>query len=117
MVVNDGIYSRTLWLTTEETIFRTPSTKIIISLTNNEQSNEVLFRSDAPIELNPDSWKGAIDCLIHCNNRQGPCAWCGSDGMCCTKNPGWLDTSNGCDGTFGGESMHECVQRTRKILC
>lgn len=114
MVINDGIHSRTLWLTTEETIFHTPSTKINILLTNNEQSNKVFFRSDAPIVLN---WKGVKDCLIHCNNRQGLCVWCGSGGMCCTKKPGWLDTSNGCDGTFGGESKHECVQRAGKILC
>ena len=47
------------------------------------------------------------DCWHHCDSKQGPCSWCGTRGMCC-KN-GWHDISNGCDGTFGGISMHECV--------
>ena len=50
-----------------------------------------------------------MDCLSSCNSRQGACEWCGSMGFCCTKKNGWNDTSNGCDGTFGGETQHECV--------
>ena len=51
-------------------------------------------------------------CFCHCNNMQGSCPqWCGEDKMCCTKNPDWTDTSNGCDGTFGGEQSHECVTK------
>ena len=51
-------------------------------------------------------------CFCHCNNKQGSCPqWCGEDKMCCTKNPDWNDTSNGCDGTFGGEQSHECVTK------
>ena len=31
--------------------------------------------------------------------------------MCCTIMPGWTDMSNGCDGTFGGATRHECVSK------
>merc|ERR1712038_485217 len=48
------------------------------------------------------------DCWSSCP-VQGPCAWCETKGYCCTKKSGWDDTSNGCDGTFGGAERHECV--------
>jgi len=48
------------------------------------------------------------DCWSHCSRKQGPCAWCGSGGYCCTRKFGWTDISNGCDGTFGGQTKHEC---------
>ena len=51
------------------------------------------------------------DCWGGCNAVQGPCDWCGSHGMCCTMKPGWTDISNGCDGTFGGATRHECVSK------
>ena len=31
--------------------------------------------------------------------------------MCCTMKPDWTDMSNGCDGTFGGATKHECVSK------
>ena len=46
------------------------------------------------------------DCYPHCNREQGLCDWCGADGWCCRQ--GWT-VGNGCDGSFGGENMHECV--------
>merc|ERR1739844_443285 len=49
------------------------------------------------------------DCWYECNSKQGPCSWCGTAGMCCKK--GFNDKSNGCDGTFGGITRHECVLR------
>jgi len=48
--------------------------------------------------------------------KQGPCSWCGKEGLCCTKKSSWHDTSNGCDGTFGGLTMHECSLKTSKII-
>jgi len=48
------------------------------------------------------------DCWYHCSSKQGPCSWCGSGGYCCTRKSGWTDVSNGCDGTFGGQTRHEC---------
>ena len=58
-----------------------------------------------------------MECWSHCHNHQGPCpSWCGSYGMCCTKNPYWKDKSKGCDGTFGGSWRHECVY-SDAILC
>ena len=50
-----------------------------------------------------------MNCWKHCQKRQGPCSWCGAQGMCCTQKPGWSDMSNGCDGTFGGRKAHECA--------
>ena len=50
------------------------------------------------------------DCWYECNSKQGLCSWCGTKGMCCKK--GFLDTSNGCDGTFGGSARHECVLKS-----
>ena len=53
---------------------------------------------------------GAVDtgvsCWAKCGGKQGPCGWCGDNRMCCKY--GWTDTSNGCDGTFGGLKFHEC---------
>merc|ERR1711936_325906 len=51
-------------------------------------------------------------CWDECNAVQGPCEWCGKLGMCCTMKPGWTDTSNGCDGTFGGATSHECALKS-----
>merc|ERR1711997_605522 len=48
----------------------------------------------------------------HCKKTQGPCSWCGTKGMCCTTWAGWTDTSNGCDGTFGGSKFHTCALKT-----
>ncbi len=36
--------------------------------------------------------------------------------MCCTQKPGWTDTSNGCDGTFGGLTRHECALKGKSYL-
>ena len=52
-----------------------------------------------------------IDCWYFCNKRQGPCPWCGTEGSCCTQKSGWTDISNGCDGTFGGLTRHECSMK------
>ena len=49
------------------------------------------------------------DCWAPCGNKQGSCSWCGSKGLCCTQRPGWTDRSNGCDGTIGGITRHECL--------
>ena len=56
------------------------------------------------------------DCWSSCDNKQGWCPWCGSRGMCCTQKVGWTDTTNGCDGTFGGLKEHECVLNPSKTL-
>ncbi len=38
------------------------------------------------------------DCWIDCGQKQGPCEWCGSAGMCCQQGV----LGNGCDGSIGG---------------
>ena len=36
--------------------------------------------------------------------------------MCCTHKYGWTDTSNGCDGSFGGTRDHLCsIKKTEGI--
>ncbi|CAD7960345.1 unnamed protein product, partial [Amoebophrya sp. A25] len=46
------------------------------------------------------------DCWIDCGKKDGPCASCGSRGMCCRKG----FAHNGCDGATGGDDYHTCVQ-------
>ena len=55
-----------------------------------------------------------LDCWGACSQTQGPCSWCGTHGYCCTRKSGWTNTSNGCDGTFGGQGMHECTLKPGK---
>ena len=64
------------------------------------------------ILYNSDIENEGKGCWDDCNAVQGPCEWCGKLGMCCTMKPGWTDTSNGCDGTFGGATSHECALPT-----
>ena len=51
------------------------------------------------------------DCWNGCNHKEGKCGWCGTDGWCCRKD--WI--GNGCDGTFGGQSNHQCVLKPGNI--
>ena len=53
-----------------------------------------------------------IGCWFECGRKQGPCNWCGMNGICCRS--GWNDTSNGCDGSIGGSRRHECVKDPKK---
>ena len=46
-------------------------------------------------------------CFNHCDQKNGPCKWCGKDGMCCRQ--GFI--GNGCDGKIGGKSYHVCINR------
>ena len=52
------------------------------------------------------------DCWRNCNFQQGPCNWCGLNGMCCKQGV----IGNGCDGTFGGENAHACAMKSSKSL-
>ena len=46
------------------------------------------------------------NCWRSCGKLQGPCAWCGTAGMCCKI--GWK--GNGCDGSMGTTRYHGCVR-------
>ena len=72
------------------------------------------FYALVPVE--PKLTNVGEDCWWHCWGKQGHCSWCGTEGMCCTMKDGWTDTSNGCDGTFGGYERHECSARPGKFL-
>merc|ERR1719205_367778 len=52
---------------------------------------------------------GGKECYRECNTQQGKCNWCGPDGWCCRKD--WV--GNGCDGTIGGPSNHQCVLNSK----
>merc|ERR1739844_183165 len=47
---------------------------------------------------------GGKECWWKCRRKEGPCSWCGDEGMCCRQ--GW--TGNGCDGNVGGPHNHQC---------
>ena len=51
-------------------------------------------------------------CYEECNERQGPCTFCGT-GLCCKKN---APPSNGCHGANGGDHQYECGE-AGKPLC
>ena len=53
------------------------------------------------------------DCWYNCNSKQGPCSWCGVNGMCCKQGV----VGNGCDGTFGAKNFHGCALKSSKFLC
>ena len=75
--------------------------------------NGIVFNSK---QISAELQNAGKDCLGNCNQSQGKCPWCGSCGWCCTMKPGWTNTSNGCDGTFGGVSKHECVLKPGRVL-
>eukprot|EP00397_Hematodinium_sp_SG-2012_P000675 GEMP01000676.1.p1 GENE.GEMP01000676.1~~GEMP01000676.1.p1 ORF type:complete len:2003 (+),score=377.26 GEMP01000676.1:43-6009(+) len=55
------------------------------------------------------------ECLGHCQNRAGPCAWCGT-GKCCRRHS--TGDRRGCLAQEGGVSRHECVTGTyAKMRC
>ena len=51
------------------------------------------------------------ECWRKCGKKQGPCLWCGTEGMCCKQDKKWI--GDGCDGTFGGKTMHTCSIKIR----
>jgi len=53
------------------------------------------------------------DCWHECGSKEGPCSWCGTEGLCCRK--GW--TGNGCSGNMGGDDMHMCVKEEVAVNC
>ncbi|CAD7944073.1 unnamed protein product [Amoebophrya sp. A120] len=48
---------------------------------------------------------GEDDCWNHCDHENGPCAACGTGGMCCRIG----FEGNGCNGSIGGSGFHTCV--------
>ena len=48
---------------------------------------------------------GGEDCFSYCNEQDGHCSWCGTEGVCCRK----YYTGDGCDGLIGGQDRHVCV--------
>ena len=45
-------------------------------------------------------------CWVECGAKEGPCYWCGTEGLCCRKGR----TGNGCSGIMGVDGMHVCVR-------
>ena len=62
------------------------------------------------VEKKKDIQHEGQDCWTGCGSQQGPCDWCGKDGMCCRKGHDWV--GNGCDGCLGVEGKgHVCVKK------
>ena len=58
------------------------------------------------LDLNILGFKnGGKHCWWECDEKRGPCTFCGKDGLCCRKGV----TGNGCDGIIGGHKLHACV--------
>ena len=71
-----------------------------------EKENRKILRTHFPYVLGYQNLEnGGISCYSECNQIQGKCDWCGTDGWCCRKD--WV--GNGCDGTFGINNHHQCV--------
>ena len=51
--------------------------------------------------------------------KQGPCKWCGKEGMCCSQNAD-RDVDKYCDGTVGGKASDmknsECTLKPGNLL-
>jgi len=63
--------------------------------------------------LKPGTLKNSgKNCWDGCNEQEGKCDWCGTEGFCCKKD----SIGNGCDGVFGGQDNHECVRKYGKNL-
>ena len=62
------------------------------------------------LNLLADAENTGKDCWYECGEKQGPCEWCGSMNLCCTQKVDWTDYSNGCDGTIGGRTTHQCTR-------
>ena len=55
--------------------------------------------------LGPKLKNEGKNCWPHCCKKDGPCQWCGSEGMCCKIGV----NKNGCNGIIGGEREHRCA--------
>ena len=51
---------------------------------------------------------GGEGCWRKCNQKEGKCDWCGTEGLCCRKGY----QGNGCDGSLGSFWNHQCVLKT-----
>jgi len=74
---------------------------------NIKGTDDIVGLHSGPKFCSPGLMNAGKDCWSDCNGQQGACDWCGSNGMCCEK--GYSDTSNGCNGNFGGSGYHACV--------
>ena len=70
--------------------------------------NKDIYRNDIDIFVAKNVNTG-VGCLGKCGGKEGPCQWCGPTSMCCTQNPKISKNTNGCDGSFGGLKIHECI--------
>ena len=51
------------------------------------------------------------ECKSQYGCEEGPCASCGSEGLCCKKG----SSGSGCSGLVGGTTRHECTGHKGKI--
>ena len=101
------------WKLVNTKTIKLSETKMWLSRPQSKLGYEVSVSRKEPILANAGK-----DCYEKCSRKQGRCKWCGKEGMCCSQSAygtdEWGDVKevgfkNGCDGTFGGKTRHECV--------
>ena len=97
------------WHLQNTTIIKITETKMWLKRSESEASYEQILSIKEP-ELANDG----EECWENCKYKQGPCKWCGREGMCCSQASWYKPFKNGCDGTFGSETRFECVLKPKK---
>jgi len=64
-------------------------------------------RCTAPVTGKSVKYRGHHCTVKDMNCPEGPCDYCGPQGMCCRVK----DTGNGCDGKIGGDGHHMCTPK------
>ena len=64
----------------------------------------IYFDIGPDLQHNYNLTNGGKDCYDECDEKHGPCDFCGG-GLCCQKGL----VGNGCDGFIGEHFYHTCV--------
>ena len=96
------------WHLKNTTTIKLTETKMWLKRSESEVGYEQILSPKEPQFANDGEY-----CWVNCNYKQGPCKWCGKEGMCCTQETVRRGFKNGCDGTFGGLTRFECVLKPK----
>ena len=105
------------WKYKNVSVLKLTDTKIWLKRSDSELGYKMGIAQKQPVIINSRE-----DCYEKCFFEQGPCKWCGKEGLCCSQNAYYnvsnmqqmyVGFDNGCDGTFGGEKKHDCVKKPK----
>ena len=108
------------WKLVNTKIIKLSETKMWLARSQSKIGYEESVSRKEPIFANAGK-----DCFQKCAKKQGPCKWCGKEGMCCSHSIfankiRWgrkkIGFKNGCDGTFGGKTRHECAVKPGNLI-